>query len=936
MIIPLSTYRIQFGPHFGFRKAREIVPYLYELGISHLYASPIFRARKSSDHGYDVVDPTQLNPELGTAAEFEELVRALKAHHMGWLQDIVPNHMAYDGDNPWLADLLENGSASKSYRFFDIDWNHSHPELKGKVLAPFLGRPGAQCFENKEVRLAYGPKGFSMIYYDLGLPLKADTYGLVLSLVRANLAARRGRPKTGTAPLDAVIAAFEKLPVYPQREERRRQIQAAKTALWRICRQSPRIHQAIADTLARIGNGKDNPQSRPLWDALWGRQVFALAFWKTAARYINYRRFFAVNELIALRQEKAAVFRQTHALILRLVRQGWFSGLRVDHIDGLADPAGYLERLRKEAKAIYLVVEKILSPGESLPAGWPVQGTTGYDFADRLCGLFCQGAQAERFDDLYRIWGGDTPPYDEQVLQSKRQFLEQELAGDLDNLTRLFQKAAAGVAPGRAVSIERLRPAMAAFLSAFPVYRTYIGRQGPDKQQRRHVRQAVEAALARSPALKRELQFIRALLLKPPGDGPDSVPQRPRAYLRQAVQRLQQMTAPAAAKGVEDTALYRYHRLISLNDVGGHPARFGCRPEHFHDFVSKRLRQWPHTMNSSSTHDTKRSEDVRARINVLSEMPAKWRRQVQSWGSLNRERKVSLDGRRVPDPPTEYFIYQTLVGACPLDLDRLPGFTERAVSYAVKAAREAKQQTCWIDPDPAYETALSTFVRRLLAEPSENSFLKEFLPFLQEIAHYGAFNTLSQTLIKITAPGVPDFYQGTELPRFSLVDPDNRRPVDFAVRKRWLARIRTQHRADPLALIAELMEDKLNGQIKLFLICTALQTRRQYADLFQKGRYLPLTVAGCRQDNVVAFARRHAKAWSLTLVPRFISGLVEHGTDPLGRGVWGDTICRIPSKAPLIWTDVFTTRDIEAGGSLRIGDALRHFPVALLMGGTCP
>jgi (1->4)-alpha-D-glucan 1-alpha-D-glucosylmutase len=936
MIVPLSTYRIQFGPHFGFRKAREIVPYLYDLGISHLYASPIFKARKSSAHGYDGVDPNQLNPELGTAAEFEELVRALRNHHMGWLQDIVPNHMAYDGDNPWLADVFENGSASKSYRFFDIDWNHSHPDLKGKVIAPFLGRPGAQCFENQEVRLVYGPEGFSMIYYDLKLPLKADTYGLLLSLVHANLAARRREQQTDAAPLKPLIAAFENLPVYPRREERRRQIQAAKTALWRLSQQSPAIQQSMADTLAALGNEKDNPRCRGFRDTLWSRQVFALAFWKTAARQINYRRFFAVNDLIALRQERAAVFNQTHALILKLVRQGWFTGLRVDHIDGLADPADYLERLRKKTKAIYLVVEKILSAGERLPTGWPVQGTTGYDFADRLCGLFCQGAQAERFDALYRHWSDDAPAYEDQVFQSKRQFLEQEMAGDMDNLARLFQKAAAGVLPGRAASMDRLRPALTAFLAALPVYRTYSGRQGPDKQQSRHVRQAAEVALARSPILRKQIRFIRELLLKPPGTGSDPCRQNHRAYPRQAVQRLQQLAAAAAAKGVEDTALYRYHRLISLNDVGGHPGRFGCPLERFHDFITRRCRHWLHSMNGSSTHDAKRSEDVRARINVLSEMPEKWRRQVQSWCSLNREHKVRLDGRRVPHPPVEYFIYQTLVGACPLDPDHLPGFTERAAACIVKAAREAKQQTSWIDPQPAYEGALSTFVRRILAPLPENSFLKEFWPFLQEIAHYGAFNALSQTLIKITAPGVPDFYRGTELLRFSLVDPDNRRPVDFTVRRQWLAKIRARHKSEPLALIADLLENKLNGQIKLFLIYAALQTRRQHADLFQKGRYMPLTAAGRRADHVVAFARRCAGAWSLTLVPRFVSGLVAPHADPLGGAVWGDTACRLPPHAPAFWTDTFTSGGIESRGWLKVGDAFRYFPAALLIGGTLP
>ncbi len=933
MQIPLATYRLQFGPRFGFRQARTIVGYLCDLGISHLYASPIFKARKASPHGYDVVDPNQLNPELGSATEFEDLVRALHDHRMGWLQDIVPNHMAYDGANPWLADLLENGPASEFHRFFDIDWNPVHPGLKGKVLAPFLGQPGAQCPENKELRLEYGPEGFCMRYYDLKLPLRAETYGPVLGLVRAGLATHRGKRYAGAHRLDALRSAFDKLPGRLRRNERRRQILAAKTALWRLSRRSPRIRQAVADALAWLGRGEDNPQNRLLRDTLCNRQIFALSFWKDAARQINYRRFFAVNELIALRQEKTAVFNQTHDLIIKLVRQGWFSGLRVDHIDGLADPAEYLEKLRKKVKAIYLVVEKILSGGEALPAGWPVQGTTGYDFADRLCGLFCQSTQARRFEDLYRLLSGDASAYEEQVMHSKQHFLEQEMAGDLDNLTRLLQKAAAGILPVRVYSFERLRTALALFLAAFPVYRTYIGQQGPDSQSRRHVQQASRAALARSPALKKEIRFIRALLLEPLVVGPGSAPKSSRACRSLAIQRLQQMSAPAAAKGVEDTALYRYHRLISLNDVGGHPGRFGYPLAQFHDFINRRRRHWPHAMSCSSTHDAKRSEDVRARINVLSEMPENWRRKVQSWCALNQKCKISIAGRRVPDPSMEYFIYQTLVGACPLDPDLLPEFTERAISHVVKACREAKQQSSWMDPNLAYETALSAFVRRLLTPSPINTFLRQFLPFLQEIAHYGVFNALSQTLIKTTAPGVPDFYQGTELPTFNLVDPDNRRPVDFSLRIRWLAQIRARHKSEPLALIPELMRAKQNGKIKLFLTYAALQTRRQHAALFQEGGYIPLTATGHRKDHVVAFVRRHAGSWSLTLVPRFVTGLVAAGNDPLGFPVWGDTTCRLPPRAPASWTDAFTCGRIDAGDDLKLGDALRHFPAALLIGG---
>jgi (1->4)-alpha-D-glucan 1-alpha-D-glucosylmutase len=933
MKVPLATYRIQFGPHFGFRQARELVGYLHELGISHLYASPVFKARKGSTHGYDVVDPNQLNPELGTRAEFEALMRDLKDRRMGWLQDIVPNHMAYDGANPWLADLFENGSASKYRRFFDIDWKHDHSELKGKVLAPFLGRSRAQCLEDKEIRLVYGAEGLCLAYYDRVWPLKAETYALILSLVRERLAVHRDRRGAAAGRLAAIASVFEELPRFPNIKQRQRQVREAKADLWRLCRQRPQIRQAMDDTLLGLNENLQDPQTQSVRQALQTQQVYLLSFWKRAACQINYRRFFAINELIGLRQERAEVFNQTHALILRLVQQGWFSGLRLDHIDGLADPAAYLERLRQKAPAAYLIVEKILSPGEQLPAGWPVQGTTGYDFSNALFGLFCRQTHAERFAELYRYWSGRTSDYEAIVYRSKAQFLTQEMAGDLHNLTRLLQRAAAG--QGQKWPLERLGPALTAFLAAFAVYRTYIGRTGPTPQERRYVRQAARTAVSREPTLKQEIEWIRTLLLQPAEDRRERSKQSP-ADLRLAVQRLQQLAPAAAAKGVEDTALYRFHRLVSLNDVGGEPGSFGCSRDHFHTFMRRRRRHWPHSMNSSSTHDAKRSEDVRARINVLSERPEQWQELAQSWHRLNQVHCVELNGRRVPDGHMAYFIYQTLAGACPLDPNRLPGFAERVADYLVKAAREAKEQTAWIDPDPAYENALTTFVHRILTPGPQNPFWRRFEPFLREIVHYGALSAWSQTLIKITAPGVPDFYQGMELPVFSLVDPDNRRPVDFGVRQQWLKQIRQQHAADPLALIGDLLSDRSSGRTKLFLTYAALQARRQHAALYQKGNYQALTVTGRFQDHVVAFARHYAKCWSLTLVPRFISGLVPPGADPLGSAVWGDTACQLPPHAPAQWTDALTGQPVETRGWLPVGQALRHFPAALLIGGISP
>lgn len=924
--IPTATYRIQFSPQFGFRQARALVAYLHDLGISHIYASPIFKARKGSGHGYDVVDPNQLNPELGTIASFEALMRALKKRGMGWLQDIVPNHMAYDAANGWLADLLENGPASAYHRFFDIDWHHPQPELAGKVLAPFLGRPLDQCLKNREIRLTFGPGGFKLAYYDLVFPLKFETYPLILALVRDEIGRHGRKPLQTIRRLDAVVSDIAPIPDMSVPEERGRRILGIKSDLWRLYRHSAVFRQALADTMRSMNDDPADPRLVRLRHALLTGQNFLLACWKTAARRINYRRFFTINELIALRQERTAVFDQTHALGLALIRRGWISGVRIDHIDGLADPGGYLHRLREEAKSIYLVVEKILAPDEPLPAGWPVQGTTGYDFADRLNGVFCQGAHEAAFDRLHRHWCPSPPDFASQSFAGKRQFLQQEMAGDVENLARLLQSTA----PTKIPDLNRLQTAVTLFLSAFPVYRTYIGPDGPDRPSRRRVRRAAATALAHSPCLKKEIAFLRTLLLNRPeiDKGPAL-----RESRRQAVARLQQLCAPAAAKGVEDTALYRHHRLISLNEVGGHPDRFGCTPRQFHDFIRRRRKDWPHTMNGSATHDSKRGEDVRARINVLSEMPERWRRQVQAWHRLNRRRQVKLNGRWVPAPSTAYFIYQTLVGAYPLDVAQQAVFAQRVSAYLVKASREAKTATSWIAPQPDYEAALGTFVHGILNPGPDNLFLKQMHLFVADIAHYALFNILSQTLIKITAPGVPDFYQGTELPVLHLVDPDNRRPVDFALRKQWLAQIRKRHRTDPSALIADLLADRAGGRIKLFLVYAALHTRRQHSALYRHGGYLPLTVTGRFADHVIAFARHHAGAWSLTLAPRFVSGLVKPGTDPVGPAVWGDTVCRLPAKAPRRWVDAFTLRRVEHARSLPIGDALHFFPAALLTGG---
>jgi (1->4)-alpha-D-glucan 1-alpha-D-glucosylmutase len=913
----VASYRIQFNPAFGFREAKKIVPYLAALGMSDLYASPIFKSRKGSPHGYDVVDPNRLNPELGTESQFEGLIRELKTHGMEWLQDIVPNHMAFDYDNQKLVDVLENGPSSQYFGFFDIEWDHPYESMKSRVLAPFLGRFYGESLEEGEIKLRYTKNGFSLGYFDQVLPLRLESYVHLLTYRLHILKKKLGGDHPDYIKLLDILYILKSLPSG-----------FIKTTLWELYHNNQDMREFIRENI-KIFNGKrGNPESFNLLNELLSEQFFRLSFWKVATEEINYRRFFNINELISLRVEDEEVFSTTHSLILRLVREGKITGLRIDHIDGLYDPTTYLTRIREKAGESYIVVEKILDLEEELPSEWPVQGTTGYDFLNYVNGLFCKREYEREFNRIYASFSALNTPYEELVSEKKRLILGKHMAGDVDNLAHLMKGISSRDRYGSDITVYGLKRALVEVMAQFPVYRTYIGKGIPRETDYAYIEVAMEKAKKSSPGLLNELQLIERFLLL---DFGDYLSGEEKNQWIQFVMRFQQFTGPLMAKGFEDTTLYVYSRLLPLNEVGGNPHRFGISVEEFHHFMEKRSHSWPYSLNATSTHDTKRGEDTRARINVLSEIPREWDGNIKSWSKINRKKKRKVYGRSVPDRNDEYFLYQTLIGAFPLHERYHDQFIERMKQYIVKAVREAKVHTAWLKPDTDYENAFISFVEEILSPNAGNIFLSEFVPFQKKISHYGIFNSLSQTLIKITSPGVPDFYQGTELWDLTLVDPDNRRPVDFERRKAFLREIREKENGDLLNLINGLLRTREDGRVKLFLIHRALRARNERPDVFRSGAYIPLEAAGRYKDHIIGFARNQGKKWAITIVPRFLTTLIPEGEDPFGREVWEDTRISLPEGIARGWKNMITDQQVNDGRKLIIGEVLTHFPVALLM-----
>jgi len=927
MRIPTATYRIQFHLAFDFKTTKNIVAYLQELGISDIYASPIFKAREGSTHGYDIVDPTQLNPELGTEEDFEVLASELKHRNMGWLQDIVPNHMAYDGQNQFLMDVLENGPDSEFFDYFDIAWNQPYEDIKGRVLAPLLGNFYGDCLENGEIQLKYDQSGLSVNYYNLKLPVRIESYTSFITYNLGHLTRKLGREHPDFVKLLGVLYVLKNIPSEAKGRERYDQSAFAKGLLWELYTQNSDVQEFIDQNVEFFNGAKGTPESFNFLDSLLTEQFYRLAFWKVGAEEINYRRFFTVNELISLKIEEVKVFHKTHSLISQLVEEGKITGLRIDHIDGLYDPGQYLSRLREKIGDVYLTVEKILELQEELPESWPIQGTSGYDFLNYVNGIFCCYQNEQQLRDTYVYFTKLDESYEELVKQKKLLIINNNLAGDLDNLAQILKRVAGYTRLSSDFTLYGLKRSLLAVLALFPVYRTYISPRGISDADRYYVWEVIAKAKEQEPRLLKELDYIQKILL---GDVEDYLTKEQKEEQLHFVMRLQQLTGPLMAKGVEDTLLYVYNQLLSLNEVGGNPSHFGITLPVFHEFNQKRNEHWSYSINATATHDTKRGEDVRARLNVISEIPEAWEKQVKTWSELNREYKTIINGKAVPDANDEYFLYQTLVGTFPFAENESSQFTKRVKDYVIKAVREAKVHTAWLRHDADYEEGYLSFVESVLAPTETNQFLKEFTPFQKLVAHYGMYNSLAQTLLKNTAPGIPDLYQGTELWDLSMVDPDNRRPVDYQLRTTWLEEIKEKTQTDVLQLIDELLATQENGKIKLFLTYKLLQARKDNLAVFQQGNYQPLEVRGKFKDNIVAFARTTEEKTAIAIAPRFFTSLIKPGELPLGEQVWHDTHIKLSPEMPLTWKNLLTSQTIQGDGILQIGEVLKHFPVALL------
>jgi (1->4)-alpha-D-glucan 1-alpha-D-glucosylmutase len=988
MMIPSATYRFQFNKDFTFRQAAELVPYLQKLGITHCYASPLLKAREGSPHGYDITDHKQLNHEIGSREDFEHLAHTLKAHGMGLVLDIVPNHMGAGKDNPWWMDVLENGLSSLYADYFDIDWHPLVADLQNKILLPILGDAYGKILRGGELKLRFESETsrFWLDYYAHEMPINPVSYPTILEHRLAVLEVRLGKTNPAFLEYRSIISAFERLPVVEEnnnldlKEERARERMIAMNRLTTLRAQSPEVNAFIVENVLDFQPQKDNTTNQNRLHRLLEQQVYRLSNWRVASDEINYRRFFDINDLVAVRVEDQRVFNDTHELVLELVEQGLVTGLRIDHPDGLYDPAAYFQRLQDEAAKrldepirsdwqlgsdalpLYVLIEKILAPFERLPQEWMVHGTTGYEFVNSVNGIFVKQENEKELTRIYERLRGQRIDFEDLVYQCKRLIMKSTLNSELGVLTQQLKRISKQNWSFRDFTLHNLRDALIEVVACFPVYRTYVTPDSMSKKDREYIDWAVRLAKRRSLAIDTSIfDFVRSVLLLeavPEGqrDIPESAKQMHpkevvpadeavafrRAMIRFAM-KFQQYTAPVMAKGLEDTSFYRYNRLVSLNEVGGDPRQFGISLATFHHQNSERAKRVPYTLLATSTHDTKRSEDARARISVLSEMPDEWQKHVSRWRRMNRHWRRSEDGEQTPSVNAEYLFYQTLVGIWPLETptpEEIEALAERIEQYMLKAVRESKSHTSWINPNTAYEESLSGYIRGVLLRPSK-LFLDDFLPFQKIVARFGLYNSLSQTLLKLTCPGVPDIYQGSELWHFALVDPDNRRPVDYqhsgALMEQVLTAITEENPTQRKALFEDMMDEVGDARIKQALIATVLRYRAAHRELFQRGSYIPLDVVGTHSEHIVAFARQWQDMAAIVVVPRLLYDMGLRRTIlPCGKRVWKDTAIVIPESLygggfENLFTKERTGKRDKKQVVLEVADILTTLPFGMLV-----
>jgi (1->4)-alpha-D-glucan 1-alpha-D-glucosylmutase len=926
---PASTYRLQLHAGFPFDAARGVVDYLAELGVTHVYSSPILRAQKGSTHGYDVCAHDEVSPELGGEDGFRALTDALRARSMGIVVDFVPNHMGIaTGENAWWNDVIENGPASRYAERFDIEWSPIKPANKGRILYPVLGAQYGEALENGELVLRRSGGAFEVHYYDRCFPVAPRSLLPLLEAVLAEL----GSEGDDVVELASIVTATRNLPARDEtaeerRTERAREKEVIKRRLEALCASSERVARTIDATVTAYGGKKGDARSFDRLDALLRDQAYRLAYWRVASEEINYRRFFDVNSLVAIRMERDDVFEAAHARVFALVGEGRIDGLRLDHTDGLYDPQGYFERLRaKGAEGLYVVAEKILEPGERLPRAWKIDGTTGYDATSLLGGVFVDGASERTFDAIYRRVTGETVPFAALVHQAKRSVILSSFASEMNMLAQSLERVSERSRRSRDLTLYSMRHAIIETIASFPVYRTYVredGGRGPNDD--RHIHAAITLAKRRAPHVDASVfDFLKDVLLlrgRVEADAED------RALRVAFTMRFQQLTGPIMAKGVEDTAFYRYARLVSQNEVGGDPARFGVPVAALHEANASRLRDWPRSTVTTSTHDTKRAEDVRARLAVLTEMPERWGACVDEWMGVAARHRRPVDEEPAPSEVDVYLFFQIVLGAWPFaGIGDRGAFTDRVAAYMEKATREAKTRTSWVAPNAAYEEATRDFVRGMLAD---DAFVASMGALAEETATYAATNALGQVALKLAGPGVADTYQGCELWSFDLVDPDNRRPVDYGVRRALLHQIR-ERTGDRAALARDLLARFADGAIKLYVTHTLLALRRDDPALFLEGGYRPIDAG----EHVVAFVRERPEGPGRTgrpalvcVVPRLAWKLTRGERRwPIG-DAWGDRTIPLPGGA---WRDVLTGARHAVAGEAKLAEVLGSFPLAVL------
>jgi (1->4)-alpha-D-glucan 1-alpha-D-glucosylmutase len=946
--IPIATYRIQLRPNFSFDQLRGLLPYFKSLGISDLYLSPLFRAREGSTHGYDVVDHGQIEPAFGGEEAFVRMAEEARAAGLGILLDVVPNHMGVNdsGNRHWL-DVLENGEGARYADFFDIDWDAIPLNLKHRVLQPVLGKPFGATLEDGDLRIVYHDHRLQVAYYDRRFPLAPRTWPRVLELMLQHLEAERDAheehvPKCAQSGPEAIRTRY--------REQR-----IARRRLGHLVDKRPRVRAALDRALEEINGAPGDPKSFDQLEELLNAQCYRLAYWRVASDEINYRRFFDINELAAIRVEDPRVFKTVHRLIGDLLGRNVVTGLRIDHPDGLLDPAQYFNNLqslfrrsRSEedqdgASQVYVVAEKILSGEEQLATDWSIQGTTGYEFLNMVSRLLVDAEGVRQIRDYYEELAGVEESAAEIFYESKKEAASVAMLSEMQMLAARLYRIAQQQRFSQDYTQPALLKALQEVIASLQVYRTYVPPRGweASEEDHRRIGLAIRWAKRRNPSMPRSLfDFIASVLLL---QFPTTLDQEQREAWRHFALKLQQVSGPIAAKGVEDTAFYRYYPLASLNEVGGELDAGGLEPDDFHRLMLHRAANWPHSLSASSTHDTKRSEDLRARLHVLSELPEEWKDQVLLWRQMNKRWLHELYGEAAPDANEEYLLYQSLVGTWPLhpmDDWELEAYAKRIVAYMEKALREAKLHTSWINPSEDYEAAVFDFVHKILG-PEAIAFQADLSQFVARIADAGFVNALSQVVLKLALPGVPDFYQGTELWDFSLVDPDNRRPVDFAARQAACEAISEGGERDEERLAREIAANWPDPKIKMLVTMRGLALRHRWHEVFAAGEYLPLTAEGEAAEHIFAFARMLEDRIVVAVIPRHFHSLTHRdpatatATTNSPHADWGDTTLVLPGNAPTKWQCEFTGRTLQAAEnndtlSLRAADLFEILPVALL------